>query len=157
MPLFSEASADLARLLLDIPERPLSVVKEVSTGDRLQELVTRVGQREFSNRVLENYGGRCCFPACDVEERTFLRGSHIARWADAPESRGDIANGLCLCLMHDQAFESGLFTVDLDMRVWVESAKASKSPWAMANLLPHHRHNLKPGAIPPSEEALLEH
>lgn len=157
----SEVSTNLAHLLLDRPEytpqRSLSVVRQASTGERLRELIIRVGQREFSDLVRENYGVRCCFPDCDVTERTFLRGSHIARWADAPELRGEVANGLCLCLMHDQAFERGLFTIDLDMRIWVDPDKASKSPWATAHLLPHHRRNLRSGTIPPSEEALLQH
>ena len=123
----SEVSSELAQLLLDrtgyVPERSTSTTREVTTGERLRELLARVGQREFSDIVRENYGAQCCFPDCDVAERTFLRGSHIARWADEPELRGDISNGLCLCLMHDQAFERGLFTVDLKLRVWVDIAK----------------------------------
>jgi putative restriction endonuclease len=157
----SEVSSELARLLLDragyVPHRSTSIVREVSTGERLRELITRVGQREFSDIVRENYGTQCCFPECDVAERTFLRGSHIARWVDKPELRGEISNGLCLCLMHDQAFERGLFTVDLELRVWVDLAKARRSPWAMAHLVPHHGRELRRGVVPPSEEALLQH
>ena len=91
----SEVSRDLARLLLDRtedrPQHSLSVVREVSTGKRLRELLTRVGQRPFSDIVRENYGTKCCFPDCDVAERTFLRGSHIARWADEPEKATKVA------------------------------------------------------------------
>ena len=157
----SEVSKELARLLLDrtedMPQHSISVVREVSTGERLRELLTRVGQRKFSDIVRENYGTQCCFPDCDVAERTFLRGSHIARWADEPDLRGDVSNGLCLCLMHDQAFERGLFTVDLELRVWVDSARAHRSPWATVYLAPYHGRNLRLGAVPPSEEALLQH
>jgi putative restriction endonuclease len=157
----SEASSDLAELLLDrtrhMPQHSSSVVREVSTGERLRELLTRVGQRAFSDTVRDNYGTQCCFPDCDVAERTFLRGSHIARWADQPELRGEVSNGLCLCLMHDEAFERGLFTVHLELRVWVDSAKAGRSPRATAHLLPHHRRQLRRGLVPPSEEALLQH
>jgi hypothetical protein len=140
-----------------MPQHSLSVVREVSTGERLRELLTRVGQREFSDVVRENDGTKCCFPDCDVAERTFLRGSHIARWADEPDLRGDVSNGLSLCLMHDQAFERGLFTVDLELRVWVDSAKARRSPWATVHLAPYHGRDLRLGTIPPSEEALLQH
>src|SRR5215210_951153 len=157
----SEVSSILARLLLEKPvnlhQPPLDILREARTGEQLRTVLTRVGQREFSNLVQENYGTKCCFPDCDVRERTFLRGSHIARWADAPELRGDVANGLCLCLMHDQAFERGLFTVDLELRIWVDPAKASRSPWATTHLLPHHGQDLRLGAVPPSEEALLRH
>jgi predicted restriction endonuclease len=123
----------------------------------LRELLNRVGQREFSDAVRANYGYRCCFPGCDVAERTFLRGSHIARWADEPDRRGDVSNGLCLCLMHDQAFERGLFTVDLELRIWVDPAKAERSPWAVSHLVPYHRGGLRLGTVRPSEEALLQH
>jgi hypothetical protein len=157
----SEVSGDLARLLLGktgyAPQRSLSIVREASTGEQVQELLARVGQREFSDLVRENYGAQCCFPDCDVRERTFLRGSHIARWADALKLRGEVSNGLCLCLMHDQAFERGLFTVDLELRVWVDPAKASRSPWATTHLLPYHARELRLGTVPPSEEALLQH
>src|SRR5829696_292708 len=58
----SEVSGDLARLLLDraghAPKRSLAVVREASTGERLRELLARVGQREFSDLVRENYGAR---------------------------------------------------------------------------------------------------
>ncbi len=107
--------------------------------------------------VRKNYGTQCCFPDCDVKESTVLRGSHIARWADAPELRGDITNGLCFCLMHDQAFERGFFTVDLDFHVWIDPDKAVQSPWATAHLLPHQGHELRAGMVAPSEEALLQH
>jgi len=157
----SEVSRDLARHLLDrawdMPQHSSNIVREVNTGERLRELLTRVGQREFSDAVRENYEERCCFPGCDVAERTFLRGSHIARWADEPERRGEVSNGLCLCLMHDQAFERGLFTLDLGFRIWVNSARARRSPWATVHLLPYHRRQVRLGAVPPSEEALLQH
>ena len=157
----SEASSDLARLLLERPvavhQSSLDIAREARTNERLREVLTRVGQREFSDLVRKNYGTQCCFPGCDVKEWTFLRGSHIARWADAPELRGDVTNGLCLCLMHDQAFERGLFTVDLDLNVWVDPDKASQSPWADAHLLPHQGQQLRVGMVAPSEEALLQH
>ena len=157
----SEVSSDLARLLLDKPvqvdQPPLDIVREARTGEQLRTVLNRVGQHEFSDLVRKNYGTQCCFPGCDVTERTFLRGSHIARWADTPELRGDVTNGLCLCLMHDQAFESGLFTIDLELRVWVDPDKASQSPWAKAHLLPHQGGGLRLGVVTPSEEALLQH
>ena len=157
----SEASSDLARLLLerpvDVHQSSLDIAREARTNERLREVLTRVGQREFSDLVRKNYGTQCCFPGCDVKEWTFLRGSHIARWADAPELRGDVTNGLCLCLMHDQAFERGLFTVDLDLNVWVDPDKVLQSPWANAHLLPHQGQQLRAGMVAPSEEALLQH
>jgi hypothetical protein len=59
--------------------------------------------------------------------------------------------------MHDQAFEHGLFTVDLGLHVWVNPKKAAQSPWATAHLLPRQGHKLRAGKVAPSEEALLQH
>jgi len=84
---------------------------EVRTGERILELRSRSGQSAFSLAVRENYDFKCCFPYCQVLDSQFLIGAHIARWVDAPELRGSLENGLCLCLMHDKAFEVGMFTV----------------------------------------------
>ena len=154
----SQVSVELARLLLDEPMYSFhrsthSLLRESDTGEQLRTLRTRIGQSEFSRRVRENYGTRCCFPGCDVAERTFLRGAHIARWADAPAMRGKISNGLCLCLMHDGAFEVGLFTVDLQYCVRV----ITQSPWSAKHLLPYHGYRLRLGGVLPSKEALRHH
>lgn len=155
----SQVSAELARLLLDEPmyspqQSTHSLLRESDTGEQLRTLRTRVGQSEFSGRVRENYGMRFCFPDCDVAECAFLRGAHIARWADAPALRGDLSNGLCLCLMHDGAFEVGSFTVDLQYRVWVNPDRTTQSPWSTKHLLPCNGHQLRLGNVLPSKEAL---
>jgi hypothetical protein len=157
----SQVSTALARLLLDQPvyaqQQTHSMLREVGTGEQLRALMVRIGQDEFSDRVRESYGMKCCFPDCDVAERGFLRGSHIARWADVPELRGQVSNGLCLCLMHDQAFERGLFTIDLEYRIWVALDKTNRSPWSQTHLLPYHKEQIRQGSRLPSEEALLRH
>ncbi len=62
----SQVSMELARLLLDQPmysrQRPFSLVREVSAGERLQELFCRVGQSEFSDRVRKNTIFDVAFP-----------------------------------------------------------------------------------------------
>ena len=157
----SQASTELARLLLNQPiyiqQQKHDLLQEVSTGEQLRTLISRIGQNEFSKRVRENYSMRCCFPDCDVEEHSFLRGAHIARWADVSKLRGDISNGLCLCLMHDQAFERGLFTVDHELQVWVDPDKAYLSSWSKAHLLPHHKSKIRLGDVLLSKETLQEH
>lgn len=133
------------------------VIREVSTGEQIQQLRARVGQNDFSEQVRTNYGNRCCFPSCEIDERKFLVAAHIARWADAPELRGLASNGLCLCLMHDKAFEIGLFTLGFDLRVWVNKETMSNSPWGIEHLLPYHGQPIRTGNILPSQEALLYH
>lgn len=129
----------------------------VATGEQIRQIRSRLGQGDFSESVCNNYSCACCFPGCDVKEKGFLVGAHIARWADAPELRGETANGLCLCLMHDRAFESGLFTLTSDGRIWVNDGKARNSKWATENLVPYQYQPIKQGRIAPAVEALRKH
>lgn len=94
----------------------------VTVGTQLREVLARIGQREFSEGVRDAYGHRCCFPGCDVDDRRFLVASHIARWADDEALRGSIGNGLCLCLHHDKAFETGVFWLEDDYTVSLSDA-----------------------------------
>jgi predicted restriction endonuclease len=132
---------------------------DVQTGERLQQLRARVGQKLFSDAVKDNYDYRCCFPHCPISDEDFLIGAHIARWADNPELRGSLTNGLCLCLMHDRAFEIGLFTISKDLRVVLNDERSATltSPWCQQNIVPHNGKTIRCGAILPTEQALLYH
>jgi hypothetical protein len=129
----------------------------IATGEQLRQVQARVGQSEFSEAVKANYGYRCCFPGCAIEDVRFLVGSHIARWADAPELRGSVANGLCLCLMHDKAFEVGLFTVTERHTVHVNEAKSKASHWARSALLIPAGAAIRTASVMPSTLALAHH
>lgn len=160
----SEVDDELASLLLgsdyttgtDAARPPLI---DVQTGERIQVLRVREGQQVFSEEVRANYGSRCCFPDCSIAERQFLVGAHIARWADAPHLRGSIANGLCLCLMHDKAFEGGLFTITADYKVAVNKGSKTfqNSRWCADNLLPHDGQPISCGVVTPLVKALELH
>lgn len=160
----SEVDEALAELLLgpSVPKAgvpaPLPFIG-INTGERIQELRTRMGQREFADRVRANYGHRCCFPDCGVADGNFLIGSHIARWADVPALRGRLDNGLCFCLMHDKAFELGLFTVDGELRILVnrDAIRARTSRWGQTELIRCNGQPIRQGAIMPSREALQHH
>lgn len=127
------------------------------TGEQIAQIRARIGQQTFSENVRNNYGNRCCFPDCRVAERDFLVSAHIARWSDVPDLRGDIANGLCLCLFHDKAFELGLFTLTTNFRIAVNNLRAGTSHWALANLLPFHGKVIRSGAVQPTPMALQRH
>lgn|GEM_PF-206575 len=135
--------------------RPVFV--STATGYEIAQAGRRIGQDRFSKNVRANYGHRCCFPDCLIDEDQFLVGSHIARWSDAPQLRGETSNGLCLCLFHDRAFELGFFTLTGDYRVYVNQDKAGLSRWSRDSLLPHDGVPVRLGAIKPSMEALAMH
>lgn len=153
------ASLLLGESYLDNSEEKNILVNDVRTAEQIREVKQRIGQSDFSEMIRENFKRTCCFPDCDVKEKRFLVGAHIARWADKPELRGSRENGLCLCLMHDKAFEIGLFTVDSRYRIVVNRHRCSmlNTDWAEAYLLPYEGKVINPGKIMPSREALEEH
>ena len=154
----SEADAELSEIILrlGIVDANLAKPSALLVGERISLAITRIRQDQFSLAVRKNYRHSCCFPDCGVTEERFLVGAHIARWSDVPELRGEISNGLCFCLMHDRAFEQGLFTVDDFRRVRV-LGRSYESSWAKSELLPYDGEPIKLSLIGPSDEALLHH
>lgn len=161
----SEVDDELAGILLGpdyASEEPPAFrppLVHVETGERIRELRTRVGQRNFSYSVRSNYNHRCCFPGCSVAENEFLVAAHVARWADAPELRGSVSNGVCFCLMHDKAFEEGFFTITRDLRIAVNrhNTAGMSSAWCAEHVQPYDSHPIRRGAVSISEEALRYH
>ncbi len=127
------------------------------TGQQVRQMKVRVGQDEFSENVRSNYSYRCCFPSCEIAEGSLLIGAHIARWAENEDTRGLTANGLCLCLFHDKAFELGMYTLTADQRIWINPSWIAKSSWAKSALAPYHGKPICKGVIAPSQDALKEH
>lgn len=134
----------------------VSVEVTTSTGSQLAMVAQRVGQQAFSRNVRENWKHRCCFPGCDVTDDRFLVGAHITRWADSPDTRGSTSNGLCLCLVHDKAFEIGAFTLDSQLRV-VLGAKEPSASWVHKTLLPAAGKALPETQVAPAVTSLALH
>jgi len=131
--------------------------KLVNVGIATQLRQVRIGQDAFSCAVRENYGHRCCFPGCDVDHDDLLVAAHIDRWADNPQARGDISNGLCLCGLHDKAFESGFFTLTDELLVKVDVRKAKLSTWVVSQLQKADGLPIKTGKIRPCAVAAAKH
>lgn len=159
----SEVSRELANILFGLrhttkdTNRSSNPEITARTGQQLGQVAVRLGQKEFSDLVRENYGNSCCFPGCLVTEPCLLVGAHIARWADAEALRGNVSNGLCLCLMHDKAFETGMFTLSSDYKVTVNSRFVKVSTWARMNLLSCDGRSITLGFVKPSAEAVDQH
>jgi putative restriction endonuclease len=129
----------------------------VETGWQLATVRARLGQAEFSRKIKENAGYICCFPLCGVKDPRFLVASHIARWSDNENLRGHLGNGLCLCLVHDKAFELGLFTLDEHHQVFVNPKEANGRSEIVLELLKAHGQRIALSKVPPLDDALLEH
>jgi predicted restriction endonuclease len=109
------------------------------------------------SKVKDLYGNKCCFPGCSVSDVRFLVGSHIARWSDNEKLRGLMGNGLCLCLMHDKAFEVGLFTLDQFYKVFVNPNELGSKSEIVKELISHQGQQIRLAGVLPLEDALLEH
>ena len=101
-------------------KRVRSLAGEVETM-RIAEQSVRMGQHRFAASVLENYAHSCAF--CGFAPRSLpkhklLVASHIKPWADSDDrERLDPQNGVAACPTHDAAFDSGLITVNGELRV----------------------------------------
>jgi len=132
-------------------------VVSVQTGTQISTIRSRQGQSRFSSAIKELYGNHCCFPGCKIADPRFLIGAHIARWSDNEFLRGHMGNGLCFCLLHDKAFEIGLFTLDEKYRIFANPReKGSNSPVVQA-IQSHHGETITLADVLPLDDALLEH
>lgn len=143
-------------LISSSPTSSKAIAPKAATGSTLIEAAARVGQQAFARNVKTNYGHRCAFPGCSVDDPRFLIGSHIARWADAEHLRGETSNGLCLCVLHDKAFEIGAFTVAPNYSIAANS-NVNPGTWLSQALEPWVGMSLAKRTIPPSREALRHH
>jgi hypothetical protein len=101
----------------DLPDQVLDKAIEnkklrfdvIETGETSRQTLQRKGQSHLRQLTLQNYGFQCAL--CDVSKYDLLVASHVARWADCPQGRGDLANVICLCRWHDPLLEYGLLSL----------------------------------------------
>ncbi len=86
----------------------------------------RRGQQFFRQSILNAYGIRCCISGINAPR--LLVASHIKPWRDFPADRLNPRNGLCLSSLHDAAFDSGLITLDGNLRVVLSKRLRSYFP-----------------------------
>jgi hypothetical protein len=96
-------------VLDDAIRRNKLLIGTVPTSEKTALARRRRGQDRIRRLTLQNYGNQCAF--CDITEENLLVTSHVVRWADDVEARGNLANLLCLCRFHDVLFENGYFSL----------------------------------------------
>ena len=134
-----------------VAELPIGLEREVTKTER-------VNQSYFRNRLMENYGERCCLTGLGVER--LLVASHIKPWKDADPATERLApdNGLLLNSLHDRAFDQGLITLDSGLRVVVSPLVPKNDDAASAFLWAYEgRQITAPKAFPPRKEFLEYH
>lgn len=95
------------------------ILSDIPTGlqgeTRLTEVKTRVNQSVFRELVLANYNSKCAITGIDVPE--LLVASHILPWATNEKERLNPANGICLSMLWDKAFDKGLIGINSDYTI----------------------------------------
>lgn len=80
-----------------------------------QTLSVRRGQNFFRLAILNNYNKQCCI--CNLPIESLLIASHIVPWNADKTNRLNPHNGMCLCAIHDKAFDRGFLTLDEEYRI----------------------------------------
>lgn len=118
----------------------------------------RLVQGFFRRSVLASYGYKCSF--CGLEVHSLLNASHIMPWHVSVDRRGNPRNGLCLCILHDRAFDRGLMTIDKESRLQISKRLKKTNPVPLHRVglldLEGQRINL-PGRFLPDEACLAYH
>lgn len=84
----------------------------------------RVTQHLFREMILSSYAEQCAI--CSLPDRQLLIASHIVGWAVDEANRMNPRNGICLCALHDKAFDAGF--IDIDNRYAVHLTDRCKIP-----------------------------
>ena len=118
--------------------------------------ISRRGQDLFRRAVLSAYHSRCCITG--VGDTRLLVASHIKPWRDDEANRLNPANGLCLNVLHDKAFDLGLITVDEDYRIRISPVLRADERFLSANFGAYAGDQISlPELHRPSQEFLAHH
>jgi putative restriction endonuclease len=121
--LAAEATALVESMSMELPTEVPAFSGETEAR---REVVVRRAQGFFRKAVLAGYNGTCALSGIAVPE--LLTASHIVPWRDAVGSRADPRNGIALNALYDRAFDSGLFTLDEKLRVWLSPKLPPDTP-----------------------------
>jgi hypothetical protein len=92
-------------------------------------------QRAFAEVVKADYEHRCAITG--MRTRDFLVAAHIVPWSKDQSIRLDPANGICLSLFVDRAFEKGYLTIEDDHTIRIDWARVGSDEVLKLLLEPH--------------------
>lgn len=128
---------DLVQQTESEDDSPLGV-PFVGPTERVGVSTIRLSQAFFRNAVLSSYRNGCGI--CGLEIRSLLVASHIVPWAVAEEHRSDPRNGLCLCSLHDRAFDCGLISVTDAFEIGISTEVRRSKTIAVGDMLQKYDH-----------------
>lgn len=138
------------------------IEKDVLTGKEgkdIERIVkTRVNQSLFRKVVINNYSNSCAI--CSLDIQNLLVASHILKWSENKEHRLNPTNGLCLCNIHDKAFELGYIGINTDYSILIsKELKQVKEKETFFSLFERHENKsiILPDKFYPNTEFLETH
>lgn len=112
----------------------------------------RRGVSALRRATLLNYGNACAL--CDIDHTNLLVASHVARWADRPEARGQLKNVICFCKFHDGLYEHGYIALSDEFKLLRKPKVRSR---AITKWLDICTDQFKIPVVLPASEYLREH
>jgi hypothetical protein len=110
-------------------------------------------QRAFADTVKANYGMRCAVTG--ITSRDFLVASHVVPWSKDQSIRLDPANGICLSLLVDRAFEKGYLVIQDNYVIRIAVDRVGQDEVLLRQLRPYDGATLRlPAADRPKVEYL---
>lgn len=79
----------------------------------------RVNQHLFRLIILAGYRFECA--VCALPIPSLLVAAHILPWFADKSQRMNPRNGICLCSLHDKAFDTGILTVGEDFHISLDT------------------------------------
>lgn len=139
------------------PPPPAALSFPTGPTEQARLVLTRLSQSFFRRAVLASYRNSCC--VCGLDLPPLLVASHIKPWAVSEGTRTDPENGLCLCALHDRAYDRGLLSVTAAYEVVVSPAvRRSRAEFAGPALLAFDKRPIRPPSrFAPKAEYLRWH
>jgi len=125
----SSENAESPPAIEDLPV----ISRPVGPTNQQRVVNVRLYQSFFRRAVLSSYQSICCI--CSLDLAPLLVASHIIPWAENEETRTDPENGLCLCALHDKAFDRGLISITTNYKILISSVvRKSMAPFVQTSL-----------------------
>lgn len=94
--------------------------KEFPEGKERETIArVRINQNFFREMILASYRSRCAI--CSLPETNLLVASHIVPWSVNVPLRMNPQNGICMCALHDKAFDRGLIAISDNYRLLIST------------------------------------
>jgi hypothetical protein len=117
--------------------------RDFEVPDSMATVKTRgSAQKAFADEVKSNYGFKCAITG--IETKDFLVAAHVVPWSEDQRIRLDPANGICLSLILDRAFEKGYTVIEDDLSIRIDWDRIGKDSALRTQLQPYDGKKLRP-------------